>query len=130
MSVAMLHTVDPRENLYKSVGDFSQFEIFNNQIIVAVYIRPEKTKGGIIMTPNTLNEDRYQSKIGLVLKKGPSAFETTVDSPWFKDVKISEGDWVVFRPSDGWEVTLNGCLCRILEDTAVRGRVDNPDRVW
>ncbi len=130
MSVAMLHEVDPKDKLRKEVGDISKVEIFNNQILIAVYIRPEKTKGGIFMTDNTRGEDKYQSKVGLVLKQGAAAFDVTADSPWFRDVEIEDGDWVVFRPSDGWQVTVNGCLCRILEDTAVRGRIDNPDRVW
>jgi hypothetical protein len=49
---------------------------------------------------------------------------------WFKDAKIELDDWVVFRPSDGWSITVNGVLCRILDDTNVRGRIQQPDQVW
>ena len=43
----MQHEVDPADKLKKELGDLSKVEIFNNQILVAVYIRPQKTKSGI-----------------------------------------------------------------------------------
>ena len=75
MAYVMKHTVDPREAILKEVGDLSSVEIFNNQILVAIYIRPEKTSGGIILANQTRDEDKWQGKMGLVLKKGPSAWE-------------------------------------------------------
>ena len=128
-SMIMEHEVDPKTKLLNEVGDLSNVEIFNNQVLVAVYIRPQKTKSGIFLTDKTTEEDRYQSKVGLVLKKGPSAF-VDEGGNWFKDVDINEYDWVVFRSSDGWGITVNHVLCRILDDISVRGRIDQPDRVW
>ena len=125
----MQHEVDPADKLKKELGDLSKVEIFNNQILVAVYIRPQKTKSGIYLSDKTVDEDRHQSKIGLVVKKGPTAFVDENDT-WFKDVEINEGDWVIFRPSDGWQITVNNVLCRLLEDTVVRGRVNHPDYIW
>lgn len=127
--IEMNHEVNPREKLLKDLGDYSKFEIFNNQLLVAVYIRPAKTKGGIYLTDKAKEEDRYQSKVGLVVSMGPSAFDDP-ENTWFKDVDINLHDWVVFRPSDGWQIEVNGVLCRIIEDTAVRGKIDVPDRVW
>ena len=127
--MTMDHEIDPKQKLAQEVGDISQVEIFNNQILVAVYIRPQKTKSGLYLSDKTTDEDRYQSKVGLVLKKGPSAFVDDTEE-WFKGVNISENDWIVFRPSDGWQITVNNVLCRILEDVTVRGRIDQPDRVW
>lgn len=125
----MDHTDDPREKLLEELGDLSNVEIFNNQVLVAVYIRPQKTKSGIILTDKTTEEDRYQSKVGLVIKKGPSAFDDE-SGKWFNGVDIELNDWIVFRPSDGWAVTVNNVLCRMIDDINVRGRIDNPDRVW
>lgn len=127
--MVMEHDSDPKDKLKKTVGDVSKVEIFNNQLLVAVYLRPEKTKSGIYMPDSHRDEDRHQSKVGLVLKKGPNAFvdDTNV---WFKDVNVEIGDWIVFRPSDGWQITVNGVLCRILDDTYIKGRIDQPDRVW
>ena len=128
-AMTMDHEIDPAQALWDSVGDVSKVEVFNNQLLVAVYIRPQKTKSGIYLTDKTTDEDRYQSKVGLVLKKGPMAFDDTAGQ-WFKDVEIEVGDWIVFRPSDGWSITVNNVLCRMIDDTNIKGRVDNPDRVW
>ena len=126
---AMHHEVDPRKALLKQLGNIDDLEIFNNQILCAVYIRPEKTKSGIVLPDQHLNEDRVQSKVGLIIKMGPEAFVDPGDQ-WFRNVKIDMNDWVVFRPSDGWSITVNNVLCRILNDTSVRGRVAHPDQIW
>jgi co-chaperonin GroES (HSP10) len=125
----MEHDVDPAQKLIKELGDISDIEIFNNQILVAVYLRPEKTKTGIYMPDKHREEDKYQSKVGLVVKKGPSAFVDTGDN-WFKDVDINLNDWIMYRATDGWSITVNNVLCRMLDDTAVRGRIPHPDAVW
>lgn len=125
----MQHEVDPAIQLKKDLGDLSKVEVFNNQLLVAVYIRPQKTKSGIFLTDATTDEDRFQSKIGLVVKKGPSAFDDSTGE-WFKGVSIDEGDWVIFRPSDGWSVTVNGVLCRMIDDMNIKGRVQHPDQIW
>ena len=125
----MDHAVDPKEAILSEVGSLDDVEIFNNQILCAVYIRPTKTKSGLYLSDNTVDEDRNQSKVGLILKKGGSAFED-VGGEWFKDVEFKLNDWVVFRPSDGWSITVNGVLCRILDDVNVRGRIQHPDQVW
>lgn len=127
--MTMSHDEDPREKLMRELGDLSSVEVFNTQILVAVYIRPQKTKSGIYLTDKTTEEDRYQSKVGLVLKKGPSAFIDD-NNQWFKNVDVEVGDWIVHRPSDGWSITINGVLCRMLEDTSIKGKIDGPDRVW
>lgn len=127
--IAMDHSVDPKKELLNNLGDLSAFEIFNNQVLVAVYIRPDKTKGGIYLTDKARDEDRYQGKVGLVIAMGPTAFVDDSQS-WFKGVSIDLHDWVVFRPSDGWSLEFNGVLCRILDDTVIRGKIDRPDRVF
>jgi len=63
------------------------------------------------------------------VKKGPMAF-VDASEQWFTDIEVDEGDWVIFRPSDGWGITINNLMCRILEDTAVRGKITAPDQVW
>ena len=125
----MEHEVDPKKKLLDEIGDLSAVEVFNNQILVAVYIRPQKTRSGLYLSDKTTDEDRFQSKVGLLVKAGPKAFEDETGT-WFEGERFELNDWLVFRPSDGWNITVNGILCRILNDTQVRGRVDHPDRVW
>ena len=117
----MQHDVDPAEQLRKELGDLSNLEIFNNQILCAVYLRPEKTKSGIYVPDKNRDEDRFQSKMGLVVKLGPSACEDPTGE-WFKGVKIKENDWLILRPSDGWSITVRGVLCRLVEDVNIKGR--------
>ena len=125
----MEHDADPKAVLKEQIGNIDSFDIYNNQILIAVYVRPEKTKSGIFLPDAHRAEDQFQSKVGLVLKKGPAAFEGD-DSLWFKDMKIELDDWIVFRPSEGWAITVNGVLCRMLDDTSVRGKIDAPDKIW
>jgi co-chaperonin GroES (HSP10) len=125
----MEHATEPKQKLLDDIGDVSAFEIFNNQILIAIYVRPQKTKSGILLPDQMRDEDKIQGKVGLVVKKGPAAFVDET-SEWFKDITVDVGDWVVIRPSDGWAITVNNVLCRIVDDTAVRGKVDAPDRVW
>lgn len=125
----MDHENDPRQKIIGEIGDLAEIELFNNQILVGVYIRPQKTKSGIYLADRTVDEDRHQSKVGLLLKMGPKAFEPNNDG-WFDGETFNEGDWLFHRPSDGWSITINNVLCRILMDTQVKGRIANPDQVW
>lgn len=127
----MMHETDPREALRDKIGDVSDIEVFHNQILVAVYIRPDKTRSGLILTETSREEDRHQGKVALILKMGPQAFQSSDEWSWPEDIKA--GDWIYYRTSDGWSVTVNNDrdrLCRILNDTDVRGRLQHPDQVW
>lgn len=128
-AMKMYHARDPRELLVEQVGDISDFELFNNQVLVALYLRPKITKSGILLTDQTVDEDIYQSKVGLVLKKGPTAFQDE-EGQWFNNVTINEGDWLVSRASDGWTITINSVPCKILNDVNVKGRIADVDQVW
>lgn len=129
-AAVMLHNSDPKAALVAKIGDIDDVEIFHNQVLVAVYFAPEKTAGGIVIPITSRDEDRHQSKIGLVLKMGPRAF--VPDDKWSWP-KIAVGDWIFFRVADGWNITVNSHrdnLCRILDDVDVKGRVQHPDKVW
>jgi co-chaperonin GroES (HSP10) len=123
MALVMEHALDPKAELLKQLGDISKLEIFGNEVLVAIYIRPKKTAGGIFITQNTQDEDKWQGKMGLVVKKGPTPL---VDEK--NEVEI--GDWAIFRPSDGWGLTVNGVMCRLLDDRVVRGRNPTPDTIY
>lgn len=129
--VAMLmdHETDPKQKILEEIGDLSDIEILNNQILCAVYVRPTKTKSGLYLADQTTAEDRFQGKVGLLIGMGPSAFQDE-SGQWFADSSFKLNDWLVFRPSDGWNVTINGVLCRMLSDTQVKMRIPAPDVVW
>jgi co-chaperonin GroES (HSP10) len=130
----MDHEVPPAEDIFNRLGDISEMEAFHNNVIVAVYQRPEKTKSGIYLTDRNRDEDKYQSKCGLVIKMGPRSFND--DSGAWQWPSVSIGDWVYFRPSDGWDMSIRGkdrkdpVLCRRLKDTSIEGKVSDPDTIW
>jgi len=80
--MTMDHENDPKAKILSEIGDLSSIELFNNDLLLAVYIRPNKTKKGIYLSDQYVNEDQYQSKVGLLLKQGPKSFEKTEEG-WF-----------------------------------------------
>lgn len=131
-AMIMQHDIDPKAELLRKVGKLKGIEIFHNKVLVAVYQRPEKTKSGIILTDNNRSEDKFQSKVGLILKHGARAFVT--DKDWnFDGLNLSVGDWILMRATDGWQIDVIGTEkveCRILNDVQILGRIDHPDLVW
>jgi len=135
-SALMHHDEDPRSEILNKVGDLGNVEVFGSDVLVALYIRPQKTKSGIILADTTRDEDRWQGKAGLILKLGPTAY---IDDEGSKFRDLKEGDWVVFRPSDGWPVTLNSSAniaskdavaCRVVTDINIRMRISSPDAIY
>lgn len=119
-------------------------ELQRNRVLVATYIRPNVSRGGIIFTAKTGEEDRYQGKAGLLLKCGPLAFDydevrELVDQGITARAAragfgIPEpGDWVLFRTSETWETGIeiadgNGICasCRFIYDDAIIARLTDP----
>lgn len=127
---------DPREALLKKAGDLSGIEVLGSDVLLLTYMRPERTKSGIILTDNARHEDAYQGKCFLVGKLGPVAF-CDENGEKFRDIK--EGDWVCARASDGLALTLNptnslsssdAVPCRIIQDINIRLRVSAPDAIY
>src|ERR1700728_4754716 len=87
---------DPKREILDKLGDLSHVEIAQNEVLLAIYQRPEATSGGIILTPNTRKEDRYQGKVCLVVKIGSACrFEREDAQSGVKyGLKINLHDWV------------------------------------
>jgi len=117
------------DEIRASIEDVSKIEVMHNQILVGIYIRPEKTSGGIFLTEKTLDEDKWQGKVGLVLKAGPMAFQNEGNTD-FHGQSVNEGDWVIYRVSDGFSIDVNGVHCRLIEDVHIKGRVADPSVIY
>lgn len=119
---------DQRQEFAQRVGDLSKIDLMANRVLVGIYIEPEKTSGGIIMPEKTVKESVWQGSVGLVLKKGPTAF---VDEPetntYFHGQDVEVGQWVVFHPGDARRVQINGVDCRMVEDTTISMAVEDPN---
>ncbi len=137
-AIAMKHEADPKEALLASVGDVSKFEIAQNELLIAIYRRPEKTSGGIVLPKSNLDEDLYQSKIGLVIRMGSACrcVRTDERTGITYGIDVGVGDWIIIRPSDTLAMDVKGkgarehTACRLVYDDRVRGRVPDPDMVW
>lgn len=126
MAMVMEHAVDPRADLFKKIGNLDEIKIYNNWLLLAVYKRPEKTKGNVFLPDTVRKEDEYQGKVGLLVKKGPLAFVDDANTS-FAGQSAEVGDWIAFRVSDGWSLEVNGVLCRMIQDTQVRLGGPTPD---
>lgn len=124
----MHHEVDPKEDLRNRIGNLDCLRLSGAQILVATYIRPERKKSGLILTSNVREEDKFQGKCGLVLKRGPLAYKAT-EKLDFGGYEAKVGDWVWYRPMDGYALSVNGVHCRVLDDVEIKGDIDHPDVV-
>ena len=97
--------------------------------MVATYIEPETTSGGIIKPQARLNESLYQGKVGLVLKPGATAFKYYGSFEWEGPVP-KVGEWVFYRASDTKQCVINRISCRFIADELIMGRVKNPETIF
>lgn len=133
--IAAQASQSPSQPLIDAAGNLDDYEVFHNLVLVATYIAPEKV-GSIYMPDRKIDEDRFQGKVGLVLKVGPQAFVDDGRNT-YGGVKVEPGDWVLYRPSDGQELFIrdrralnDGIACRLIEDVFIKGRVAKPDLVY
>src|SRR5215475_72214 len=113
---------DPQQALIDNVGDISKVKIYGESALVANYIAPEKTKGGIYRTKETMAEYEWQGKVGLVLKLGIGCDKEAEEEFLHQ--------WVVFGINDGLRKHLNGVACRIIGLDRIRAQVPDPSMVY
>jgi co-chaperonin GroES (HSP10) len=119
---------DQKAEIIAAVGDISSINLLNNKVLVGIYIEPERTAGGIILSAGRVKESVWQGTVGLVLKKGNTAFKDEPETGnYFYGQNVKVGDWVVFRPGDARRVQINGVDCRMVEDTLLDMVIDTPE---
>lgn len=128
------HPEDEAKKIFDKVGDLTEVEIFGNRVLVAKFVREHVGKG-ILATSTTQREDRWQGKIGLVLKKGPLAFKDDAAND-FCGQDVDVGDWVWFSYGDGTDAEIRQSAsadkveCKMLKDVEIHGRVPRPDFIY
>lgn len=120
---------DVKKDIQRTVGDLNGVKVKWNMVLVATYIRPEKTAGGIIRPQTNVGEDEFQGKVGLVLKLGPMAYQDDEETQ-FQGEKVEEGEWAVYKVGEAWSVNINGYPCRLVKDSSIRMVVDDPSIVF
>lgn len=128
--IANYYGNEQKAYVLKEIGDVSRFRLNGNRVLVATYIQPKKSKGGIFFTDNQTEESIYQGKVGYVIKKGPLAFiddENTKFCGFNPDV----GDWVFYRPNLAlMQLRYNGIDCRVFSDGDIAGDILDPEKMW
>ena len=102
-----------------------EHQVFHSQVLVAHYIQPAKTKGGIIRTDSAVQEDRFQGNCFLVIGLGKGAFKEDAIAKFNGD-KLKIGDWVMAVTADGAALYINSVPCRIFSDTRILMKVEDP----
>ena len=116
---------DCAKNILKHVKAVNH-QVLHSQVLVAHYIRPAKSKGGIIMTDAAVQEDRFQGNCFLVIGLGKGAFKDDAIAKFNGD-KLKIGDWVMYVPADGVSLFINQVPCRLFQDTRILMKVTNPE---
>ena len=131
-AMRMVHDEPPAEVIWREVGPLDQIEVVGQYVLVCAYIRPAtRTIGGVEIPETATEEDRYQGRVGLVLKVGHTAFLNTEHPPVdFGGFRCTPGQWIVYRPSDGIRFQIGKRDCRLIADVAVKMRLGTPDEVY
>jgi len=124
---------DPAEEIFKLVGmkkgKLGGYELSANRVLLGAYKRPDKTKGGIILTDLTKDEEQNQGKACLVLAMGPTAFKDDKNVV-FEGFKVEVGDWVQIHVYESRPVIVNGYPCRVIKDTEIVMKIPAPDLIY
>ncbi len=122
-------TDDFKTMVLKALGALSAFKVLGAPVLGATYVQPRKTAGGIIIPEKTVDEDRWQGKLNLVLKLGESAFKFDGAYPYEGTVP-AVGDYVVAHTSDTREIGIRGVSCRTIPCSLIRLIVPDPDAIF
>ena len=70
-------------------------------------------------------EDRFQGTVGLLILVGPTAFKYD-GSYSFEGEPPKVGDWVTYRPADGFEIAFRKASCRVFRSESIIGIASDP----
>ena len=97
------------------------------RILVLPHRGQGKTKGGVLLSDQTVEESQVATNVGLVLAIGPDAYndkERFPNGPWCK-----EKDWVIFARYAGSRLNIEGGELRILNDDEILGTTNDPESI-
>jgi len=97
------------------------------RMIVLPFKMKDKTKGGLVITDDTLERQQVASQCGLVLAMGPQCYsdkERYPEGPWCK-----VQDWVMFARYAGSRIQIQGGEVRLLNDDEVLAKIENPEDI-
>lgn len=91
-------------------------KMVNYNVLVRQYISSPKTKGGLYIPEKSLQNERYDSCIGLVVKTSPLAY----DHPDFEKGSWCEvGEWVLFSTAHAQSRVIYGNPCYFVQEKGI-----------
>lgn len=131
-----------KTQILETLGDLDQYQLLDDECLIAVYAESNvlsritdatgKTVE-LVGTDSRTTESRYQGKVGLLVKIGPTAFTYHNNGQAYAGVRPEVGDWVVSHASDGREIWLRGIdshapwvTCRRIKWDRIVMRVTDP----
>lgn len=97
---------------------------------ILVHLRrlPEKTKGGIILAKEVIENDAYKSLLGRVVDMGGDCYRGA-EGAFPSGPYCRPGNWVMFGKYVGQRFQIGGEDYRMIRDTDVIATIDNPESV-
>ena len=98
------------------------------RILLIPYMMKPKSKGGIILTGETVQQEQLATTVAYVVAVGPDAYKDPkfTEGPWCK-----QGDYVLFGRYAGAKITMNGngdnLPMRLINDDEVLAVIKNPE---
>jgi len=138
---------EQKVSIFERLGDLDQYEMLDDEVLTAIYapsnvafsiVDKDGVKRELITTDNATDEFRWQGKIALVVKVGPTAFKWMNNGQPYEGIKVKKGDWVIYRVSDSAEIFLRGMehhgkgdyvCCRRIVATNIKMRIKDPRAV-
>jgi hypothetical protein len=123
------------DKTFSALGPLDDIDLFFGRCIVAKYLRDTVGTIGLIASEQTRLEDKYQGKVGLLLKKGPLAFNSAPGRD-YGGANPPVGSWVMYHNSSGYDADIicsdgvNRVSCRVLEDAELISCLRWPSRIW
>lgn len=115
------------------------------KILIAVPKFERKSKGGIILSEETMKKEDMASVLGYVVKLGPAAYyglDANGQPKFPTGPYCKEGDWILMRSYSGTSFVVDSlkdclitekmpvCHFRVLNDDSVEAVVPNPEEVF
>lgn len=123
------------KNLFDSYKPLAEaIAVYGDDCLIAMFNRGDlgdvKTRGGIILTGETLAEDDFQGKVGMLMKVGPDFHSKEGNAEFFGENKPEIGDWVMLRVGDTYSFKIRKKMFRMCEAKMLRAGVSKPDVIW
>lgn len=111
-------------SINEAIAKFDGMKPDGYDIVLLLYMPPEKTASGIWLTEKTLEEGEYSNCVGLVVKIAAGAYK----DPRYEHTGAwcEVGEWRMFPRHGGNKYKYKGMPIFVLKEDAIGPRVEDP----